>query len=145
MLITASDLLKSKGHEIWSVSPEASVYEALQLLNEKNIGALLVFDAERLVGIFSERDYARKLVLKGRFSRDTRVKEVMTDEVVTVAPEDDIEHCMELMTCRHIRHLPVVNISGVIGLVSIGDIVKAIISDQKSTIGLLNEYITGSR
>ncbi len=145
MVITAGDLLKNKGYDLWSVSPEASVYQALQLMCEKNIGALLVFESDRLVGIFSERDYARKLVLKGKFSKNTSVREVMTDEVVTVAPEDNIEQCMGLMTERRIRHLPVRDDHEVIGLVSIGDIVKAIISDQKSTIGLLNDYITGGR
>lgn len=145
MVITAGDLLKYKGREIWAVSPDATVYEALRLLSEKNVGALLVFEDKRLAGIFSERDYARKLVLKGKFSRDTRVKEVMTEEVVTVTPRHDIEQCMELMTHHRIRHLPVTDGSAVVGVVSIGDIVKAIISDQKSTIGLLNEYITGSR
>jgi CBS domain-containing protein len=145
MVITAGDLLKSKGQQIWGVSPQTSVYEALQLLSEKNIGALLVFDSGKLVGVFSERDYARKLVLKGKFSKNTEVREVMTEEVITVTCEDNIEQCMELMTHRRIRHLPVVDGTDVLGLISIGDIVKAIISDQKSTIGLLNEYITGGR
>ncbi len=145
MVITAGDLLKSKGYDLWTVSPESSVYEALQLMCEKNIGALLVFESGQLVGIFSERDYARKLVLKGKFSKNTRIREVMTDEVVTVAINDDIEQCMGLMTNRRIRHLPVKKGDRVIGLISIGDIVKAIISDQQSTIGLLNDYITGGR
>lgn len=145
MVITAGDLLKAKGYQVWAISPHAMVYEALQLLNEKNVGALLVFESERLIGIFSERDYARKLVLKGKFSKNTHVSEVMTDEVTTIAPEDSIEQCMEMMTNKRIRHLPVIEGDRVVGVISIGDIVKAIISDQKSTIGLLNEYITGGR
>jgi len=145
MVITAGDLLKAKGYQVWAISPHALVYEALQLLNEKNVGALLVFESERLVGIFSERDYARKLVLKGKFSKNTHVREVMTDEVTTITPDYDIEQCMELMTNKRIRHLPVTEGKRVVGVISIGDIVKAIISDQKSTIGLLNEYITGGR
>jgi len=145
MMITAGDILNKKGDGLWTISPRATVYEALRLLSDKNIGALPVFEAGRLAGIFSERDYARKLVLKGKFSKNTLVREVMTEEVITVAPEDDIEHCMELMTHRRIRHLPVVNGGKVVGLVSIGDIVKEIISDQKSTIGLLHDYITGGR
>ncbi len=145
MSITVGDLLKIKGYEVLSIAPDSSVYEALQLLAKNNIGALLVLQSGRLTGIFSERDYARKLVLKGKFSKNTEVREVMTEKVVTVEPEDNIEHCMELMTDKRIRHLPVVENGCVIGVISIGDIVKAIIADQKSTIGLLEEYITGGR
>jgi CBS domain-containing protein len=145
MMITAGDLLREKGYQVWAISPRALVYEALQLLDEKNVGALLVFESTRLVGIFSERDYARKLVLKGKFSRNTQVSEVMTEEVTTVTPDDGIEQCMEMMTNKRIRHLPVTDGNRVVGVISIGDIVKAIISDQESTIGLLHEYITGGR
>ena len=145
MSITVVDLLKIKGYEVLSIAPDSSVYEALQLLAKNNIGALLVLQSGRLTGIFSERDYARKLVLKGKFSKNTEVREVMTENVVTVGPENNIEHCMELMTDKRIRHLPVVENGCVIGVISIGDIVKAIIADQKSTIGLLEEYITGGR
>jgi len=145
MTITAGDLLKTKGPDLWTVSPDSSVYEALQLLSDKNIGALLVLDSGRLAGIFSERDYARKIVLKGKFSKNTKVSEVMTEKVITVTPEKNIERCMELMTRERIRHLPVIQDSRVVGVISIGDIVKAIISDQNSTIGLLNDYITGGR
>ncbi len=145
MSITVGDLLKIKGYEVLSIAPDSSVYEALQLLAKNNIGALLVLQSGRLTGIFSERDYARKLVLKGKFSKNTEVREVMTEKVVTVEPEDNIEHCMELMTDKRIRHLPVVENGCVIGVISIGDIVKAIIADQKSTIGLLEEHITGGR
>ncbi len=145
MSITVGDLLKIKGYEVLSIAPDSSVYEALQLLAKNNIGALLVLQSGRLTGIFSERDYARKLVLKGKFSKNTEIREVMTEHVVTVEPEDNIEHCMGLMTDKRIRHLPVVENGCVIGVISIGDIVKAIIADQKSTIGLLEEYITGGR
>jgi CBS domain-containing protein len=144
MLITVRDLLKRKGSEVLSVRPESTVYEALQLMAEKNVGALLVFDSARLAGIFSERDYARKLVLKGKFSKSTAVKEVMTEEVITVGPDENIEQCMDIMTNSHVRHLPVVEQNRVAGVISIGDIVKAIISEQKFTIGVLEQYITGT-
>jgi len=145
MSITAGDLLKTKGYEVLAVTPGATVYEALQLLAEKNVGALLVFRFGELVGIFSERDYARKLVLKGKFSRNTNVRDVMTEDVITVEPEDNIVYCMGLMTNKRIRHLPVVRDGLVVGVISIGDIVKAIIADQQSTINLLEEYISGGR
>ncbi len=145
MSITVNDLLNEKGYEVLAITPDSSVYEALQLLAKKNVGALLVFESGELVGIFSERDYARKLVLKGKFSRNTAVREVMTEDVITVHPEDDIEFCMKLMTEKRIRHLPVIKNGRVLGVISIGDIVKTIIADQKSTIGLLEEYITGGR
>jgi len=144
-MVIVGDLLKQKGGDLWTIGSDATVYQALMLLSEKNIGALPVFDGGRLAGIFSERDYARKLALKGKFSKHTRVREVMTEEVVTVGPDDSIEQCMELMTHRRIRHLPVVGGSDVLGIISIGDIVKAIITDQKSTIGLLKDYITAGR
>jgi CBS domain-containing protein len=146
MLITVGELLKKKGREVLSVRPECTVYKALQLMAEKNVGALLVFDsAGMLVGIFSERDYARKLVLKGKFSRTTAVREVMTEDVITVAPEENIEQCMDIMTHRRVRHLPVVHQNKVAGVISIGDIVMAIISDQKFTIDVLERYIAGTR
>jgi len=145
MEITAENLLRRKGHEVFSIAPEASVYEALRVLAEKNIGALLVIESGKLVGIFSERDYARKVVLKGKFSRETAVKEVMTEKVLAVEAGENIENCMELMTSRHIRHLPVLKDNSVAGVISIGDIVKAIISEQQSTIGDLERYIVGGR
>ena len=145
MEITVKDILKAKGNEIFIIAPDAVVYAALQLLAEKNIGALPVVQSEKLVGIFSERDYARNVVLKGKFSKDTMVQEIMTKDVVTVAPGDNIEHCMGLMSEKHIRHLPVVEEQRLIGIISIGDIVKAIIADQKSTIGILEGYIVGNR
>ena len=145
MVITAGDLLKTKGSEILFISPEAQVYEALQLMAERNVGALLVLESGNLVGIFSERDYARKLVLKGKFSKETRVRLVMTEEVVTVEPSDNIERCMAAMTNKRVRHLPVLDRGRLLGVISIGDIVKAIISEQQSTIGILEDYITGGR
>jgi CBS domain-containing protein len=145
MLITVGDLLAEKGYDVVSIDPEKSVYEALKLLAEKNIGALLVLKSGKLIGVFSERDYARKLVLKGKFSKNTAVCEVMTEDVITAGPDWNIERCMETMTNKRIRHLPVVNEDCVVGVISIGDIVKTIISDQKSTIGLLEEYIKGGR
>ena len=145
MLATAGDLIAEKGYEIVSIDPDSSVYEALKLLADKNIGALLVFESGKLIGVFSERDYARKLALKGKFSRNTAVREVMTENVITVSPDCNIEQCMETMTNKRIRHLPVVKEDHVTGIISIGDIVKAIISDQKSTIGLLEDYIKGGR
>lgn len=144
-MIAAGDLLNIKGCEIVSIRPDASVFDALRLLAEKNIGALLVFEGDRLAGIFSERDYARKLVLQGKFSRDTRVCEVMTEEVVTASVSDSIERCMETMTNRRVRHLPLLREGAVVGVISIGDIVKAIISDQRTTIDSLEDYITGGR
>jgi CBS domain-containing protein len=145
MLVTAGNLLAIKGNEVVSIDPDKSVYEALKLLAEKNIGALLVFESGKLIGVFSERDYARKLALKGKFSKNTAIREVMTENVITVSPDYSLEKCMEAMTNKRIRHLPVVHEGRVTGIISIGDIVKAIISDQKSTIGLLENYITGGR
>jgi CBS domain-containing protein len=145
MAITVSDILKVKGHEVFSITPDAGVHAALQLLADKNIGALPVVQSEKLIGIFSERDYVRKLVLEGKFSKVTTIREVMTKNVFTVGTADNIEYCMELMSEKRIRHLPVIEEHRLVGMVSIGDIVKAIIADQKSTIGLLERYITGER
>ena len=140
---TVGQLLRAKGHDVWSVSPGASVYEALELMAEKNIGAVLVVDQGRLVGIMSERDYARKVILKGRFSRDTLVRNIMTERVVYVRPEQTLGQCMALMTEKRIRHLPVMANDQLIGVISIGDVVKAIISDQEFIIEQLETYITG--
>jgi signal-transduction protein with cAMP-binding, CBS, and nucleotidyltransferase domain len=127
--------------EIWSIAPNASVYRALELMAEKNIGALLVMEAGRLVGIISERDYARKVILQGRSSRTTAVDELMTTQVYYVGPDTTIEDCMALMTSKRIRHLPVMENEEVIGIISIGDVIKAIISQQASTIQQLESYI----
>ncbi len=144
-MATVRQLLRTKGNEIWSVAPQATVYEALQIMSEKDVGALLVLDKGNLVGIFSERDYARKLILKGRFSKDTTVTELMTHEVLYVEPQSTIEDCMALMTAKRIRHLPVLEKERLIGIVTIGDVVKQIISDQEFTIRQLGTYITGGR
>lgn len=144
-MATVRQVLKNKGYEIWSVAPQSTVYEALQVMSEKDVGALLVVDEGNLVGIFSERDYARKLILKGRFSKDTTVTELMTHEVLYVEPQSTIEDCMALMTAKHIRHLPVFEKERLIGIVTIGDVVKQIISHQEFTIQQLGTYITGGR
>ncbi len=138
------DILKTKGNTILSVTPDTIVYDALALMGEKNVGALLVIEDQKLTGIFSERDYARKVVLKGRTSLDTQVREIMTEKVFIVYPEDTIERCMELMSDKRIRHLPVVEGDKVIGIISIGDVVKYIIEEQKSIIENLRLYIAGA-
>ncbi len=144
-MITVRDLLAGKrSKEIWSIAPDATVYQALELMAEKNIGALLVMEGDRLVGVFSERDYARKCVLKGRSSRDTRVAELMSAPVIYVHPDQPAEHCLAIMTQRQIRHLPVLEGDQVIGVVSIGDVVKAIIEDQQEALKDLVTYITGT-
>ena len=144
MIMTyVEQLLKTKGNEIWSIAPQATVYEALQIMSEKDVGALLVLDKGNLVGIFSERDYARKLILKGRFSKDTTVGELMTREVLYIESQSTIEHCMALMTAKRVRHLPVLENERLIGIVTIGDVVKQVISDQEFTIQQLERYIKG--
>lgn len=140
--MNVSDILKAKGTSIYSVSGEISVYDAIKVMGEKNIGALMIIENEKLAGILSERDYARKVVLKGKVSKDTLVKEIMTENVLTVAPEDSIERCMAIMSDKHIRHLPVVEGDKVLGMVSIGDVVNGIIESQKETIAHLKNYIT---
>lgn len=142
---TVKSLLETKGHDLWSVGPDTSVLDALRLMADKNIGALLVTDGEQLSGVFSERDYARKVVLRGKTSRELAVRDVMTEEVIYVIPEQTIEECMQLMTERRIRHLPVMENGRLQGIISIGDVVKAVIADQQHTITHLEEYITGRR
>lgn len=141
---TIGHLLKSKGNDILSVEPKATVFEALQIMSENNVGALLVIHNGKLVGIFSERDYARKIILKGKQSKDTAVSELMTKDVLYINPQSTIQDCMVLMSAKHIRHMPVLEDGKLIGIVTIGDIVKQIISEQKTTIQELEQYITGS-
>jgi CBS domain-containing protein len=143
-MATVSQLLRIKGSEIWSVTPETTIFAALELMAEKNIGSLLVLKDEEIAGIFSERDYARKVALKGRSSKDTPIRDVMTDRVFSVRGDQSVEDCMELMTDKRIRHLPVVSPKGKLeGIISIGDVVKAIISEQETIINHLEGYITG--
>lgn len=142
-MTTVNDLLRSKPSDIWSVAPDDSVYDTLRLMADKNIGAVLVLDDGRLIGLLSERDYARKLILENRSSRDTPVSAVMTRHVAYVAPDKEIEDCMALMTERHFRHLPVMDEGKLIGLVSIGDLVKTVIADKKFMIEQLEQYIMG--
>lgn len=137
-----SDILKSKGSNVYSITSGISVYDALKIMGEKNVGALLVIEDEQLLGIISERDYARKIILRGKTSHETLVKEIMTEKVIAVAPDDNIEKCMELMSEKHIRHLPVVKDDKVTGIISITDVVTAIIASQKETISLLHDYIS---
>ena len=139
---TVRDLLKQKGRDVWSVAPDSTVYDALKLMAEKNIGALLVIDAGRPVGIFSERDYARQVILKGKASKDTPVREVMTSKVVFVRPEQSIEECMALMTDKRFRHLPILEGGALVGILSIGDVVKAVISEKDFLIEQLANYIS---
>ncbi len=140
-----AQVLQEKGHTVWSVSPDATVYQALELMAEKGIGAVLVLDGEKIAGIFSERDYARKVELKGKTARATRVSEMMTPAVYFVQPSQTIEECMALMTAKRIRHLPVLEQGKLVGIISIGDVVKAIIADKEFMIQTLEKYITGSR
>ena len=144
-MTTVRSVLQTKDNTIWSIAPDALVFDALKIMADKNVGALLVMQKERVVGIFSERDYARKIVLKGESSHTTAIKDVMTSGVLSVNPEQSIDECMALMTNKHIRHLPVLENGKLIGLVSIGDVVKAIISEHEYTIKQLENYITGSR
>jgi CBS domain-containing protein len=144
-MITAGHVLKEKGDRIWSVPPDAMVYDALTLMAEKNLGAVLVMDGVKIAGIFSERDYARKVILKGKSSRETPVKEVMTQDVLFVRPGHSIEDCMALMTDKRTRHLPVMEGERLVGVISIGDVVKAIISEHEFVIKQLENYIAGGR
>jgi CBS domain-containing protein len=136
------EILAAKGDEIWSIAPDKSVYDAIHLLAEKEIGALLVMKGDDLVGVISERDYARQIILKGKSSRETKVAEIMTEKVVTAEPSQEISECMALMNDRRIRHLPIIADGGVVGVVSIGDLIRAIIAEQQSTIVDLEKYIT---
>jgi CBS domain-containing protein len=140
---TVRDILTVKGYEVYCVAPDATVYEAVQLMAEKEIGALMVMEGAQVVGLISERDYARKVILQGRASSTTRVKEIMITPVVYVHIEQPIEECMALMTEKRTRHLPVIEDGKLAGIISIGDLVKAIITDQKFIIEQLERYICG--
>ena len=138
---TVKDILKDPGREIWSVSPMTTAYKALEVMAEKNIGALLVFENEHFVGIFSERDYARKVILKGKASKDTPVSELMTKHVFYVKPENTLNECMAVMTAKHIRHLPIFDNNRITGIITLGDVVKEIISEQEITIKNLEDFM----
>ena len=145
MSSTVQHLLQAKGAEVWSVSPESTVYEALQVMAEKDVGAVLVLEQGKLVGVFSERDYARRVILEGRSSKTAPVRDLMARDVLSVGPDELIEDCMKLMTEKHVRHLPVMKNDQLAGIITIGDVVKKMISDQDFTIHQLERFITGSR
>ena len=140
---TIRSILNQKSSDVFSISPEATVFEAIQMMDAKNVGALLVMDQERLVGVISERDYTRKIVLRGKQSRETKVAEIMSTNVTVTHPREPVETCLRLMTDKHIRHLPVVDADKVVGVISIGDLVKHVISCQSAAIAHLENYIHG--
>lgn len=140
---TVGVILGRKDSAVWSISPNSTVFEAIQLMAEKNIGALPVVENSRLIGIISERDYTRKVILKGRSSKDTPVKDIMTQELLTASPGDTIAECMRVMTEKRVRHLPVLEGTKMIGIVSIGDVLKWFISAQAAAIDNLERYVTG--
>jgi CBS domain-containing protein len=141
--IQISEILSQKGNQVWSVNPETTVLEAIRVMADKNVGALLVTRGEQLVGIISERDYTRNVILKGRSSKDTTVQEIISGRAITVSPDHTVEECLRLMTQHRIRHLPVLTGSRILGVISIGDLVNSIISAQNSAIQQLETYITG--
>ena len=144
MVVTIATVLKHKGSEVWSVPPSASVYEAIETMASRGVGALLVIDQGKLAGVISERDYARKVILKGKSSKETPVHEIMSSHVLYVRPEQTLEDCMALMTDKRVRHLPVLEEEQrVVGVISIGDVVKDILSEQEFIIEQLQNYITG--
>ncbi len=140
--MTVNQIISAKGKAVYSVLSTITVYDALKVMGEKNIGAILIIEDNVLKGVLSERDYARKIVLKGKSSRDTFVHEIMEKEIITVRPSDNIDYCMEVMSNNRIRHLPVLENNRVVGIISIGDVVKSIIEIQKETIEHLNSYIS---
>lgn len=142
-MTTVRQLLQQKGHEVWIIRPDQTVFDALRLMADANIGSLLVMENGKLIGVISERLYARKVALKGKTSPTTAVKDIMETEVVYVRPEQSIEECMALMTAKRVRHLPVLDGGKVVGIISIGDLVKSIIGDQKFVIEQLEHYVHG--
>jgi CBS domain-containing protein len=138
-------MLSAKGGTVWSVTPETPVIEALRMMAEKNVGAVVVRRGDTLAGILSERDYARKVVLKGKSSKDTPVGDIMTSRVAFVRPDQTTDDCMALMTAKHVRHLPVLESGDLVGIISIGDVVKAVIADLRLSIEQLESYINGAR
>ena len=143
-MASVKNILEAKGNATFTITPGTSVYHALELMVEKNVSALLVMENDELAGIFTERDYARKVVLKGKSSKETPIGEIMTKELITVSPDSTIDECMQLMTGKYIRHLPVVDNDKLAGIISIGDVVRCIIQEQKSIIGHMEQYIAGS-
>lgn len=143
--MTVEQILKEKGTEVHSICSTITVYEALKIMGERNVGAVLIIEDTILKGILSERDYARKIVLQNKTSKDTFVHEIMDEDMITVKPTDDIYYCMDLITNRRIRHLPVLSDEKVVGIISIGDVVKAIMENQKITINYLDSYISGTK
>jgi CBS domain-containing protein len=141
---TISGILARKGSTVWSIAPTAMVFDAIALMADKNIGALPVLENDRLIGIISERDYTRKVILKGKSSQETRVEEIMTQDLVTADPTDTVVDCMRVMTEERVRHLPVIKGAKMVGVLSIGDLVKCLISAQGETIDNLEQYLTGA-
>jgi CBS domain-containing protein len=141
---TVSGILAQKGSTVWSIAPTALVFDAIALMADKNVGALPVVENDRLIGIISERDYTRKVILQGRSSKETRVREIMTQQLVTISLSDNVVDCMRIMTEKRVRHLPVLEGTKMIGVLSIGDVVKWFISAQAATIANLEQYITGA-
>lgn len=142
-MVTVGQLLDSKGRELFYIAPDEPVLRAMEIMATREIGALLVMERGELNGVISERDYARKVILMNRSSRDTPVRDIMSSPVITVGPQDSIHHCMEIMTSRRVRHLPVVSGGKVLGVLSIGDLVKALLRDQSEQIEQLQHYIAG--
>ena len=142
---TVSDILQTKGREVFTITPQTIVFDALKMMADKNVGALVVMDGAKVTGILSERDYARKVILHGRSSRELETREIMSTKVYFVSPEHNIDDCMALFTNKRVRHLPVLQTDKLIGIISIGDAVKAVIAEQEHTIKHLENYITGGR
>ena len=140
---SARQLLETKGSDVWSIHPDAAVYDAIGMMADKGVGALMVLDGGAVVGVISERDYARKVILRGRSSKDTAVKEIMTARVIYARPDQTVEECMVLMTEKRIRHLPIVDGEELLGVISIGDLVKSMLAEQQFVIEQLEQYISG--